>query len=454
LKQLPVGQDMRISMSYGKKGLPLDLPEDWNLTVIQKREMPVLPDPEGALRAAFSQPEGSRPLVEEAKGRHRACVLICDVTRPVPNAVILPELVRTLMESGMSPSGINVLVATGLHRPNEGAELCELVGDDWVLDTVNIENHFARNDQDHVMLGVTKRGTKIRLDRRFVQADLRIVVGLVEPHFMAGYSGGRKIILPGVAHQETITALHTASILEDPRAANCVLEGNPLHEEQLEVVRMLGGALAVNTVIDEHRRISFVNFGEIAHSHLSAVAHMRKYSEIPVPRKFRTVITSSAGYPLDKTYYQTVKGMVGAMDVLEPGGSLFIVSECSEGMGSPEFVEAQRQLITLGADGFLKKIRPKRHAAIDEWQTEMQLKPMRIGEIHLYTEGLSESERRLTGVHLADGPGQTIQRLVSAAQDTHVAVIPEGPYVVPIHRPHSLTQGRVDPKSYLRGRDT
>jgi len=422
-------------MYYGKKGLLLNLPDDWDITIIKKKRMPILKKPIDAVYFALKNPVGSKPLVEEAKGCNDVCILICDVTRPVPNSIILSPLIKKLLEAGIDADHITMLVATGLHRPNEGEELKELVGDDWVLNTVKIFNHFAKNDDDHIYLGTTKRGIPVKLDRRFIDADLRIVTGLVEPHFMAGYSGGRKVITPGIAHQDTITSFHSAMFLEDPNAANSVVEGNPLHEEQLEILGMIGKCLAINTVIDEERRLSFVNFGDIVKSHLAAVEYAREYLEIPIKKRFKTVITSSAGYPLDTTYYQTVKGMVGAMDLLLPGGNLFIVSECSEGLGSPEFVEAQRRLITLGNEKFLEEILAKKHASIDEWDTEMLLKPMRIGNIHLYTEGLSESELKLTGVNIVKSLDEAIRKSVEDANDKNVAVIPEGPYVIPFYKP-------------------
>ncbi|MCB2149071.1 MAG: DUF2088 domain-containing protein, partial [Deltaproteobacteria bacterium] len=251
-------------------------------------------------------------------------------------------------------------------------------------------------------------------------------------HFMAGYSGGRKVITPGVAHAETITRLHTAAYMEDPMASNCVLAGNPLHLEQLEILALLGGALALNTVIDENRRLSFVNFGEIEASHAKAVEFVRPYAETLVERPFSTVLTSAAGYPLDKTYYQTVKGMVGGMEILAPGGNLFVVSEISEGMGSPEYVRAQEKLISLGAEGFLADIRLKKHAAIDEWQTEMQLKPMRKGNVHLFTKGLSRQQQKLTGVEVIVNGEELIRRIAASLDpDRRIAVIPEGPYILP-----------------------
>lgn len=221
-------------------------------------------------------------------------------------------------------------------------------------------------------------------------------------------------------------------MLEHCRAANCILEGNPIHGAQLDILKLVGRAFAVNTVIDEDRRISFVNFGDIEASHLDAVAFVRPYSEIAVPRRFKTVVTSSAGHPLDGTYYQTVKGMVGVIDILEPGGNLIIVSECRGGLGSPEFVEAQRRLICLGPDRFLKELLQKRSASIDEWQSEMLVKAMKQANIYLYSEGLTEDQHSLTAVHSIASPSKAIADSVRTHADPHVAVVPEGPYVIPL----------------------
>ena len=428
---------MRVELNYGKGYLPVDFEDRWELTVIRKPPMPVEADPQGALRRALSRPVAASSLGEEARGCGRACILVCDVTRPVPNSVLLPPMLRQLLQAGIAKESICILVATGLHRPNEGDELEELVGDRWVLENFRVENHLANNDADHVDLGSTARGTPVKLDRRFVDADLKIVTGLVEPHFMAGYSGGRKVIAPGIAHRDTITTFHNSRFMAHPRADNCVLDGNPLHEEQLAIVRMLGRVLAVNAVIDEQRRLSFVNYGEVVESHLEAVRFIERYARVPVGSRFRTVVTSAAGYPLDKTYYQTVKGMVGPLDILQPGGNLVIVSQCSEGLGSSEYGEAQRRLIELGMKGFQSVIERKQFADIDEWQTQMQLKSMRVGGVHLYTEGLSPQERALTGVNLIESVEDTVRACVQEGGDGTVAVIPEGPYVVPYHRPEA-----------------
>lgn len=423
----------RIEIAYGRAHLAVDLPPEAEPRIIRKPDLPKLPDPRGAIAAALETPIGSASLSRLAAGRRSACILICDITRPVPNKLFLRPMIERMMAAGIPAAGISVLVATGLHRPNEGAELAELVGDPWVLDTVRVVNHFARNDADHVDLGVTPtRGVPIRINRLFAEADLRIATGLVEPHFMAGWSGGRKVVAPGVAHHTTIRTFHSARFMEDPLAVQCNLVGNPLHEEQLHIVRRLGDVYALNTVIDEARDLVFVSFGEMVESHLAAVAFIDKATRVPVGRRFATIVTSSAGYPLDKTYYQTVKGMVTPLDILAPGGTLIIASECSEGFGSAEFKQAQRRLVELGPDRFLATLTAKSLAEIDEWQTEMQLKPMRKGRIQLYTTGLDAELRALTGVETIASVADAVRASIARSGDRGVAVIPEGPYVVPV----------------------
>ncbi|MDF1525595.1 MAG: nickel-dependent lactate racemase [bacterium] len=422
---------MNINLLYGRSGMDVCLPEDIRVTVVRKIPMQPVDDPVRAVEQALEKPVGSPPLAQLARGKKSACILICDITRPVPNGTLLPPLIKKITGAGIPLENILILVATGLHRPNEGEELREVIGNDEVFNTVRIENHFARDQDAHVHLGKTSRGIPIMIDRRFVEADLKIVTGLVEPHFMAGYSGGRKLVTPGIAYQDTILSFHAAHILEHPRSANCVIDGNPLHEEQIEIVRKIGGVVGVNVVIDEDRRIGFVNFGEVEESHLQAVQFMREHAEVFLPRRFKTVVTTAAGYPLDGTYYQTIKGMVGVLGILEPGGTIIIASECSEGMGSQEFVEAQRLLTETGPDRFLPVLESRERAHIDEWQTEMLVKALRVGNIKLYTTGLSEGDLKDIFVDPVSSVEEAVIASVKAHKDPDVAVVPEGPYVIP-----------------------
>jgi nickel-dependent lactate racemase len=348
----------------------------------------------------------------------------------------LPRLVQALLNSGVALDRITILVATGLHRPNVGDELLELIGDRWVYDHVRIENHNARDDESMVHLGETPTDCiPIILNRRLVEAQLRIVTGLVEPHFMAGYSGGRKVVAPGVAGEATIRTFHNYRFMSHSCATNCNLDGNPLHRGQLEILKALGPVLAVNTIINEQRKLSFVNFGECQQSHLQAVDFVRQYAEVPVNRKFSTIVTSAAGYPLDKTYYQTVKGMVGPTQVLSEGGTLIIASACEEGLGSTEYRQSQLSLIQKGNQGFLDSICNQPLADIDGWQSQMQTRATNLGRVLLYSPGLSQADRKATGIELIDNIEQSIVDSMTQSHDPSVAFIPEGPYVIPIFSP-------------------
>ena len=302
--------------------------------------LPKLADPTGAIDAAFERPVGSAPLAELASGRRSACILICDITRPVPNRLFLRPMIQTMMAAGIPLGRIRCWSRPGLHRPNLGEELAELVGDPWVLETRARSRTTTRATRPtHVDLGRTPtRGTPVKLDRRFVEADLRIATGLVEPHFMAGWSGGRKVVAPGVAHHETIRTFHSARFMEDPLAVQCNLIGNPLARGAARDRPHAGRRLraqhgARRGARPRLRRPSARSSPAIRRRSISSPRR-------PMCRcrgEFSTVVTSSAGYPLDKTYYQTIKGMVTPLDILEPGGTLIIASECSEGFGSAEF---------------------------------------------------------------------------------------------------------------------
>ena len=424
---------MQVELSFGRQGLKVELPAEAVPRIIRKPRMPIPTDPKAVVQQALASPIGSRPLREEAQGAQSACLLVCDITRPVPNGLFLRPVLEELEAAGMARDKITLLIATGLHRPNLGEELAEVIGDPWVMENFRVLNHDARDEDSIVSLGTTRtHQVPVGLNRHFVEADLKIATGLVEPHFMAGYSGGRKVIAPGIAHHETIRTFHSARFMESPFAASCNLQQNPLHETQLEIVELLGGKiLSVNTILDEERNLIHMTFGEIVASHLAAVEFARSSCEIQIGRRFKTVVTSSAGYPLDKTYYQTVKGMVTPLDILEPGGTIIIASECSEGIGSPEFRESQARLVELGPEAFLQTLLAKDFAEIDEWESEMQLKPMRVGSVQLYCPEMTEGDRALTGVEMVDDLKQAIQAAMERAGDAEIAVIPEGPYVVP-----------------------
>ena len=238
---------MRVALSYGREGLEVDLPDANLVKCLGYREAEPLADPSGAVSAALASPTGAAPLADLARGKKNACVVISDVTRPVPNPVILPPILRTLEESGIPRARILILVATGMHRPNLGDELAEMVGAETATN-YRIENHDGLNRQQHAYLGESPRGVPVWIDSRYVEADLKITTGLIEPHFMAGFSGGRKLICPGLAALETVRVWHGPKFLEHPNARVGVLDGNPVHEENTWIGRRAGCDFIVNDV--------------------------------------------------------------------------------------------------------------------------------------------------------------------------------------------------------------
>jgi lactate racemase len=425
-----------VALHVGRGVLNVALPPAARVDVLRKPALPPLEEPAAAVGRALDAPVATAPLADLARGAARACVVVCDVTRPVPNGLLLRPIIDRLLAGGVPLAGITVLVATGLHRPNLGDELRAVIDDDWVFEHVRLENHDARDASRLVDLGATSgRGTPVTLHRGFVEADVRIVTGLVEPHFMAGYSGGRKVVVPGVAGARTIRSLHASRFMADPLASTANLAANPLHEEQLDIVAMVGPVFAVNTVIDEGRALAFVNAGEVEASHTEAVAFARRCSEIACEAPYDLIVTGAGGHPLDATYYQTIKAMVTPLEVLSDGGTLVVASSCAEGLGSEGFRDAQRRLLEQGPDAFLAGLRAQALAEVDEWQSQMLLRATRVGAVHLWAPGLSPADRDLIGITWCEEVGSFVADFLRTHPDARVAVLPEGPYVVPRLRP-------------------
>ena len=336
---------MRVHLEYGRTGLEVELPERNVVGCLRYRPLEPLADPEAAVRRSLERPIGSPPLAHLARGRQNACVVISDVTRPVPNAVLLPPILETLEAAGIPRREILILVATGLHRPNLGDELVEMVGP-YVAANYRIENHHGQARDEHTYLGQSPRGVPVWIDSRYVKAELKITTGLIEPHFMAGFSGGRKLICPGLAALETIRVWHGPGFLEHPNARNGCLDDNPVHEENTAIGRMAGCDFIVNVVIGEgakeagwraaqdaagccgkgepsrvvpQRSILHVVAGDMEAAFLEGVAFARQAVTATLPGPVDVVVTSSAGYPLDTTFYQSIKGMVAALPIVKRG---------------------------------------------------------------------------------------------------------------------------------------
>ena len=420
---------MRIKLDYGRTGLDVDLPEDRVVGPLAIRPAPPLANAEKAIRDAIAHPIGKPPLAKLARGRKSACILICDVTRPVPNQLILPPLLRTLEEQGVPEDEILILVATGLHRPNQGTELEEIVGRD-IVRRYRIENHFGKHLADHAFLGTTPNGVPAYIDRRYVEADLKITTGLIEPHFMAGYSGGRKVICPGIAAYETIKVWHGPKFLEHPKADNGFLEGNPVHEENTRIAKMAGCDFIVNVCIDGQRRVTWVGAGDMIRAWQEGVRFCERVVKVPVPEPLDVVVTSCAGYPLDTTWYQAVKGLTGALPIVKKGGTIVLAASLTEGLGSPEFQRVMAENPDLRR--FKQRILGGDYFVMDQWQLEEMAKVVERCRVNVVTQGLPAETLRRCHVE----PAASVERAVADCLAEYgpaakVGVIPKGPYVLP-----------------------
>lgn len=419
---------MRITLEYGRTGLPVELPDDNVLKVLRYRPAEPLSDPRATIRELLWRPTGTRPLVEIAAERRSACIVICDITRPVPNEVILSEVLPVLEMAGIPREKILILVATGLHRPNLGDELREVVGPSLV-DQYRIENHVGQKREEHEYLGESPRGVPIWIDRCYLQADLKITVGLIEPHFMAGYSGGRKLICPGIAALETVGAWHSPRFLEHPRAQAGSLEGNPVHEENTWIARRAGCDFIVNVVLDEHRKIVHAVAGDMEEAFLQGVRFVDTMVRDSVSQPADIVITTSAGYPLDATFYQSVKGMVAAEPIVKPGGTVILAAEISEGIGSAEFRRIFDENRTL--EEFMERIMGQDYFRMDQWQIEEMAKVRRKARIVVVTNGLTPEQLARLYVESAPSVEEAVADCLRRyGPQATIAVMPKGPYLI------------------------
>ncbi|MBL8241789.1 MAG: nickel-dependent lactate racemase [Bryobacterales bacterium] len=418
---------MRIELAFGKTGLAADLPEERRYQFLEARSAIALADGIAALEEAMDAPIGTAPLAELARGKKTAAISVCDITRPAPNRLVLPPLLARLEAGGISRENVTVLIATGLHRPATEEEIREIIGPD-LYGQIRVVNHHAKVLAEHTYLGDTSTGTPVHIDTRFIAADLHITLGFIEPHLMLGFSGGRKLIAPGLAAQETIKVLHSPKFMRDRRAVEGSVEDNPLHRELIEISRIARHDFLVDVSLTRDRKIAQVFAGHPEQAHRRGMEFVGKVMLERIDEPVDAVITTSAGYPLDLTFYQTVKGITAASHIVKPGGRILVVSACSEGAGAPEFCEMLERFPTPQA--FLDHVAAN-PVVVDQWQLEKLALVCRDKELLFYVPGLETRYRdKLWGRTFDDVNAAVAAALSDLPASARVAVIPEGPYVL------------------------
>jgi nickel-dependent lactate racemase len=400
------------------------LPNGANYQVFHSISAPPLENATAAIEGALQKPTAGPPLADLAKGKHSAAISVCDITRPAPNSTVLPPVLRALEAAGVRE--IRIMIATGLHRAATQAEIRQIVGEE-IAGRYAVLNHDARNQDDHRYLGNTKSGTPIWIDRRFLDSELHMSLGFIEPHLMLGFSGGRKLVAPGLAGQETIKEIHSSRFMRDGRATEGSIDDNPLHAELLEIARTARHDFLVDVAMTRDRRIAQVFAGEPQTAHKAGIDWVRHATLQRTPA-FDAVITTGGGYPLDLTYYQVIKGVTAAAHLVKPGGKILLVAPCEEGVGAPEF----REMVAAynSADSFMQAI-DGAPVTIDQWQLEKLALAQPKAQVLFCVPGVPQDYRgSLWGPFFEDAAEAIRVLLASLPPGSRVAVVPEGPYVL------------------------
>jgi nickel-dependent lactate racemase len=428
------------TLRYGDGRLTVEVPEE--AAVLENTAAaPSVGDPVEVVRRSLAEPIGSPPLAElvRRKKPRSVAITISDITRPVPNRVILPALLDVLNAEGVADEQVSIIIGTGMHRPSTDVEKDILVGPD-LRRRCAVLDHEADDADGLVRIS---DDPPVSLNRRFHEADFRIVTGLIEPHFMAGYSGGRKGVCPALVDLHTVQRFHGYDILADPKSTNGVIEGNPCHAESLRIAKLVGVDFLVNVTINHERALSGVYAGDMEAAHEAGCANAESWAAAYVDEPFDLVLTNGGGAPLDQTFYQTVKGMVTALPALAEGGTLVIASDCGEGIGSPEYRETMARWHGAWRE-FLDHIRATGQVVKDQWQYQMHTRVLErtaVERLRLLSDGLPLETQRALAVNPIDGDGpaaERLQRFVDEYLDAHpearVAVVPEGPYTMLLRR--------------------
>jgi len=419
---------MKIDLAYGKTGLTIDIPGD-QTSIIEPQFIPGLPDELGAIKTALRNPIGTSPLRKSIEPEQKVGISVCDITRPMPSKRILPVILNELKH--IHPSNITIFIATGTHRKNTHSELFSMLGELPMSGGYNIVNHDAFSQANLTKVGVTKEHIPIFLNTDWIKTDFKITTGFVEPHFFAGFSGGPKMIAPGLAGFETIMKLHDSDMISNPNSKWGITHGNPIHDSIREIATLFPSNFTLDVTINKHHKITSVYAGEMFQVHKAACefAHSTAMREVPEP--FDIVVTTNSGYPLDMNLYQAVKGMSAAHQIVKKGGSIICAAECSDGIpdhGSyGEILKSQASPQSL-----LNMIEASDYQKHDQWQVQIQASIQMENDVYLKSGNLSTDQIIEAHFLPADDVSKKVSELLSEKYPNGtVCVLPEGPQTIP-----------------------
>lgn len=418
---------MKVELAYGQGNLTIELPESI-ATVLHPAAAPGLPDEAAAVRDALEAPLGALPLRQWIRAEDRVCLLFTDATRATPNERLVPWLCDYLAPL-LPRENLTLVNQTGTHRTSPHEEL-ERHLTPAVVGRYRVVNHDCQCDEDLVRVGTLRNGAPARLNRRVVEADKRIVTGFIEPHFFAGFSGGPKGLMPGVAALETVVANHGAHHIRHPRATFGITEGNPLWEELRDIAGMAGPSFLVNVTLNEDRQITNVFAGDLIQAHRVGCDFVRKSAMQTVPAPFDIVVTTNSGHPLDLNFYQGVKGISAGARILKDGGLLILACECREGIPNDSPMDRLYREAG-GPEGVLARIEEPDFTHPEQWQAQILAQIQRRVEIQVFS---SLAPAALRPFHLEacnDIESAVRRRCEAVGSGVRVALLPQGPLTIP-----------------------
>lgn len=416
---------MKIQIPYGKSFLHIKVPEDAH--VLSPNPVPGIDDINTYAFAVLSDTEEYKTLIKKINSDSSVAIVVNDITRPTPTGVIISWLQELL--APVPDPRIKIVIATGSHRSNTGDELRAMLGND-IVSHFTIINHDAFDDTTLHYSGGTTTGAPVYLNRDYCEADIRIVTGFIEPHFFAGFSGGPKSIMPGIAGIESIMHFHNATRIDHPKSTWGVLEHNPVQDMAVEVAMMMKPHLSVNVSLNSRKEITGIFAGDVIASHRQGAEFVSKHAMLPCSSNYDLVITTNSGYPLDQNLYQSVKGMSAASRVVREGGTILCVAECRDGI--PAHGEFGQMLIEQSSPAkILSTIRQDGFARYDQWQVQALCKILEHANVHLYSS-LAPSTVKNAHLHPCNDVQECIDTIMSAhGDDCRIAILPEGPMVIP-----------------------
>jgi nickel-dependent lactate racemase len=421
---------MRVRVDYGVDGLEVELPAE-RVTVIEPVFRPAVADPHAALVAALRAPLGRQPLNEIVRPGQTVAISVCDVTRAQPRREMLTAIFAELPQ--VRAEDVTILIATGTHRVNTPAELDAMLGAD-IARRYRVVNHDCRDSASLAFVGTTTTGVDVCLNREWLNADVRITTGFVEPHFFAGFSGGPKMVAPGLAGLATVLVLHDARRIAHPNATWGITEGNPIHDDVREIAGMIDVHFAVDVTLNREQKITAVFAGDLFMEHRAACAAAMRDAMRAVAAPFDVVLTSNSGFPLDQNLYQAVKGMSAAAKVVKPGGTIVCAAECRDGLpshGSYGQVLASQS----SPEKLLAMITAPGYSTPDQWQVQIQAQLQIKAAVMVKTAGLSPDQVRAAHFQPVDDVGAAVaDAMRRAGPGATLCVLPHGPQTIPYLR--------------------